>query len=132
MFFDLDVEAASHETNIHYLTKHNFDSKVSKDSGLWLVCCYATWSAASSEFADVYSHIASKRGINYAKLDVGKWSDMAKQLKVATTELPTLILFKNGKEEQRLSKIQGTDLNATKVITHFDLEKRIIDSKKKK
>jgi thioredoxin-like negative regulator of GroEL len=128
-----DLELDSH--NVQYLSKDTFNNDIlNKDNkNTWLVCFYATWSKDSILFANTFATISyRKKTINYGKVDVGRWMDIAKQLKIEVTDLPTLILFKNGKEVKRLCRKQGTTITAEQVSSHFELDKKQNEDKKRK
>lgn len=79
------------------LTKENFDSEVTKSSGIVLIDFWATWCGPCKMFAPVIEEIA---GENYPDLKIGKVDvdaepDLAAEFKVMS--IPTLALFKDGK-----------------------------------
>jgi thioredoxin 1 len=70
-------------------------------SGLVLVDFWAAWCAPCKMLAPVLNDIAdNENNIKVAKLDVEKFQQTAAKYKIKN--LPTLVLFKNGKEVTRI------------------------------
>ena len=82
------------------LTKENFDEIINGDKPV-LVDFWATWCGPCKMLAPTIEQLAEelKDEIVVAKLDVDKAQDIA--MKYQVMSIPTLILFKDGKEEKR-------------------------------
>ena len=79
---------------IHYENEFN---KLIEDVAL--VDFYATWCGPCKMFGPIFEEVAKTKEINFVKLDVDKAPEVAREYGVMT--IPTIILFKNGKEEKR-------------------------------
>jgi len=60
---------------------------------------YATWCGPCKMFGPIFEEVSNEKNINFIKLDVDKYPDIARQYGVMT--IPTIILFKNGQELKR-------------------------------
>ena len=86
------------------LNEGNFSSKIQK--GVILVDFYAQWCGPCRMMAPILEKIASTIGdkATIAKLDIDKEQNLAAKFQIAS--IPTLILFKDGKEIKRESGLQ--------------------------
>lgn len=82
------------------LTKENFDEIINGDKPV-LVDFWATWCGPCKMLAPTIEQLAEelKDEIVVAKLDVDKAQDIA--MKYQVMSIPTLVLFKDGKEAKR-------------------------------
>ena len=82
------------------LTKENFDEIINGDKPV-LVDFWATWCGPCKMLAPTIEELAEelKDEIVVAKLDVDKVQDIA--MKYQVMSIPTLVLFKDGKEVKR-------------------------------
>ena len=78
----------------------------------WIVEFFANWSSDCQSFAPIYADLSLKyncTGLNFGKVDVGRYTDISIRYKVSTSpltkQLPTLILFQGGKEVMRRPQI---------------------------
>ena len=78
----------------------------------WIVEFFANWSSDCQSFAPIYADLSLKyncMGLNFGKVDVGRYTDISIRYKVSTSpltkQLPTLILFQGGKEVMRRPQI---------------------------
>jgi len=83
------------------LTEQTFDEEISKDEPV-LVDFWAAWCAPCRAIAPILEEIEKEQSdkIKIAKLNVDEYPDIASRFKVFS--IPTLIIFKNGKELGRL------------------------------
>lgn len=79
---------------IHY--ESDFDKLIEEEA---VVDFYATWCGPCKMFGPVFEEVATNMDINFVKIDVDKNSDIAREYGVMT--IPTVILFKDGKEVKR-------------------------------
>jgi len=97
---------ADHE-KVLTLTDQNFQQKTK--GKLVLVDFWATWCAPCRMMAPVLNDVASELNGNshVGKVDIQQYQSLANQFKVRS--IPTLILFKNGKEVNRFVGIKSKD-----------------------
>lgn len=87
---------------IHY--EKDFNKLIENDA---VVDFYATWCGPCKMFGPIFEEVANNSNINFVKLDVDKSSDIAREYGVMT--IPTIILFKNGKEVKRHTGFMSKD-----------------------
>ena len=87
---------------IHY--EGDFDKLIEKEA---VVDFYATWCGPCKMFGPVFEEVATNMDINFVKIDVDKNSDIAREYGVMT--IPTVILFKDGKEVKRKVGFMSND-----------------------
>lgn len=93
--------------DIAHLTDENFQQIISK--GLTLVDFYATWCGPCRMIAPIMEQLAGKiQGkASVAKLDIDQSQQTTNSLQI--TSVPTLILFKDGKEVKRVVGVKDLD-----------------------
>ena len=92
---------------IKHLDDDNFNSEISK--GVYLVDFHADWCGPCRMMAPVVEEVANQLS---GKIKVGKLDIDASQKTTATfnvTSIPTLILFKDGKEVKRVVGLKDAD-----------------------
>ena len=87
---------------IHY---ENDFSTLIKDKAV--VDFYATWCGPCRMFGPVFEEVSKDEDFNFVKLDVDKYSDIAREYGVMS--IPTVILFENGKEVKRFTGFMTKD-----------------------
>ncbi len=89
------------------LTEQNFQEAVKK--GTVLIDFYATWCGPCKMMAPTLDKVASEMNgsVTVAKLDVDEGQAVARQFQVSS--IPTLVLFKDGKEVGRLVGLQNAE-----------------------
>jgi len=92
---------------IKKLTDDNFESEIA--SGITLVDFFAEWCGPCRMMTPILEQIASEnyKGAAIAKLDIDSEQKTSSQFQV--TSVPTLILFKDGKEINRLVGLRDAD-----------------------
>jgi len=93
--------------HIAYLTDQNFQETIAK--GFTLVDFYATWCGPCRMIAPIIEQLAGKvQGkMNVGKLDIDQAQQTTGTLQI--TSVPTLILFKDGKEVKRVVGVKDLD-----------------------
>lgn len=91
--------------NLKYLDDSNFESVISQ--GVTLVDFYADWCGPCRMIAPIIEELASEMSgkANVAKLDIEGAQKTTAHYQV--TSIPTLILFKDGKEVNRFVGVRG-------------------------
>lgn len=84
------------------LSSENFEKEVLKSEKPMLVDFYADWCGPCNAMAPVIEELATELDgkAKVGKINVDENSDIAVEYNVMS--IPTLIIFKNGKEEKRL------------------------------
>lgn len=91
------------------LTKDNFEKLVLQADKPVLVDFWATWCMPCRMIAPVVEELAEEtEGKAYVgKVNVDEESELAMRYRVSS--IPTLLLFRNGKEEERLVGVQSKE-----------------------
>nr|KAF6439306.1 thioredoxin related transmembrane protein 2 [Molossus molossus] len=98
---------------IKYFNDKTIDEELERDKRVtWIVEFFANWSNDCQSFAPIYADLSLKyncTGLNFGKVDIGRYTDVSTRYKVSTSpltkQLPTLILFQGGKEVMRRPQI---------------------------
>lgn len=93
--------------NIAHLTDENFQQTIAK--GLTLVDFYATWCGPCRMIAPIVEQLAEKAAgkATVGKVDIDQAQQVTTSLQI--TSVPTLILFKDGKEVKRVVGVKDLD-----------------------
>ena len=82
------------------LNTQNFDNEVLNNNGVALVDFYADWCGPCKMVAPIVNEIANERSdITVGKVNVDENNSLA--IKYGVVSIPTLIVFKDGKEQTR-------------------------------
>lgn len=85
--------------NIENLTEENFE--ISVKSGVTLVDFYAEWCGPCRMLSPILEELAKEEtNVRFAKVDVDSAQKLATNYQV--TSVPTLVLYKDGKEVDRI------------------------------
>ena len=87
---------------IHY--EKNFDSLISDSA---VVDFYADWCGPCKMFGPIFEEVSLEKELNFVKLNVDNYSDIAREYGVMS--IPTIILFKDGKEIKRNTGFMSKD-----------------------
>ena len=98
---------------VQYFSTDTMEEEIKRDRRVtWLVEFYAAWKPACVDFASVFSRLSADFALDnlkFAKVDVTRHSKLAERFRVNPTsfsrQLPTLILFQNGREAMRRPQI---------------------------
>ncbi|XP_074399640.1 thioredoxin-related transmembrane protein 2 isoform X1 [Zonotrichia albicollis] len=129
---------------IKYFSDKTIDEELEKDKRVtWIVEFFANWSSECQSFAPIFADLSLKyncSGLQFGKVDVGRYTDVSTRYKVSTSpltkQLPTLILFQGGTEIMRRPQIdkKGRAVSWTfseeNVIREFNLNELYQKAKK--
>lgn len=83
------------------LTKENFQAEITKSDKPVLVDFWAVWCGPCQMMAPILHELeAEMPDVQIGKVNVDEQIDLARQFRVVS--IPTLIIFKNGQEVQRM------------------------------
>uniref|UniRef100_F1LE08 Thioredoxin-related transmembrane protein 2 n=1 Tax=Ascaris suum TaxID=6253 RepID=F1LE08_ASCSU len=111
----LPEPAYSGPQKITYFNGTELNDEIQRNKRItWLVQFYTTWSPECKHIAPVFAQLSERfalPNLRFAKLDVGRWPKEAERFRInthpASRQLPTMSLFKDGKEVMRRPTIQN-------------------------
>ncbi|XP_022085871.1 thioredoxin-related transmembrane protein 2-like [Acanthaster planci] len=118
--------------NVTYFNSSTLEEELTSSPRVtWLIEFYTPWSGRCQRFAPVFADLSlsySHNHLKFGKIDVGRYTDVAKKYKVDVSslsqQLPTLVLFEGGKETLRKP---GRNSKGATVKHHFTKENIISD-----
>ena len=89
---------------VEHLSESNFDSVI--QSGVTLVDFFATWCGPCKMLSPIIEELAEEAdGFSVYKVDIDECEDLA--LDFSVMSVPTLIIFKDGEEAERLIGVRS-------------------------
>ncbi|KAK7869174.1 hypothetical protein R5R35_006625 [Gryllus longicercus] len=127
----------------YFRTEAGLEEELSRDKRVvWLVTFYAAWNPACVNFAPIFAQLSAEYGLDnlkFGKIDIGRYPDAATKYRIndssLSRQLPTVILFKEGKEIARRPAIDGRGkvmkffFSSDNVKASFDLNNMYIECK---
>jgi len=103
------------ENVIYFRGRQSLWDEVNSDrSVVWFITFYAAWSPSCVNFAPVFAELSAQytlKNLKFGKLDVTRFPDAAKEFHVSDSslskQLPTVSMFKNGKEHTRVPTVDN-------------------------
>ncbi|KAJ4445446.1 hypothetical protein ANN_07251 [Periplaneta americana] len=97
------------ENVVYFRTAAGLEEELQRDRKVtWLVVFYTVWNPACTNFAPTFAQLSTQytlENLKFGKIDVGRYPDAAQKYNVSDSsmsrQLPSLILFKEGKEVTR-------------------------------
>ncbi|KAL1458424.1 hypothetical protein WDU94_008579 [Cyamophila willieti] len=97
------------ENIVYFRTLLALDDEIERDKRItWLVCFYTAWNPGCVNFAPVFAQLSAQYDLNnlkFGKIDVGRYPEAAEKYAIndssTSKQLPTIILFQNGKPIMR-------------------------------
>ena len=94
---------------VTYFRGPHLEEELQRDKRItWVITFFAAWSPPCVTFSSVFAELSNDytlENLKFGKIDVSKFPDVGKKFNVDSgsfsKQLPTLILFKDGKEEMR-------------------------------
>ncbi|XP_023338958.1 thioredoxin-related transmembrane protein 2 homolog [Eurytemora carolleeae] len=131
--------------SIVYFRGNSIHEELMRDTKVtWLICFYAVWSPACINFQHIFSKLSasySTQTLKFGKVDVGRFADLAAEFHINASslsrQLPTVILFQEGKEVGRVppiinGKVSKFFFKEEDMVSAFDLNNLYAKSKEKK
>ncbi|KAK2170317.1 hypothetical protein LSH36_3g10056 [Paralvinella palmiformis] len=144
-FVFLPVPTYSGPEYITYFRGPNLQEELEHERRVtWLIEFYAAWSPQCVSFAPTFAELSAKYtldNLRFGKMDASRYTSTAQGFKIDTSswtkQLPTLILFQNGKEIRRRPAItpQGKVISKfvfseENIIKDFELNELYLQCKK--
>ena len=109
---------------ITYFRGPNLEDEIKRDPRItWVIEFYAAWSPNCVSFAPVFSQLSAKyslANLKFGKIDASRYQQIAERFRVNvsswSSQLPTVMLFQNGRESDRRPLIDGKGRVVTKYI----------------
>ena len=89
------------------IDEKNFENEVISNTKTTLVDFYADWCGPCQMLSPIIDEIAKASTIDVAKVNVDKNQNLA--AKYSVMSIPTLIIFKDGKEHSRMIGVQSKE-----------------------
>ncbi|KAF4517258.1 hypothetical protein B566_EDAN011643 [Ephemera danica] len=103
--------------NVTYFRAGGLDEELQRDKNIvWLVCFYTVWNPSCVNFAPIYAQLSAEYALDnfkFGKIDIGRFPEVGRKHRVSdaalSRQLPTVILFKEGKEVIRRPDIDASN-----------------------
>lgn len=119
----------------YFRTIQAFEDELAENKRInWLVCFYTVWNPNCVNFAPIFAELSAEYNadnLKFGKFDIGRFPEIGQKYRISDSslsrQLPTVILFKNGKEVERHPKVDARGkllkffFSADNVRASFDL-----------
>lgn len=103
--------------NVTYFRAGGLDEELQRDKQIiWLVCFYTVWNPSCVNFAPVFAQLSAEYALDnfkFGKIDIGRFPEVGMKHRVSdaalSRQLPTVILYKEGKEVTRRPHIDASN-----------------------
>eukprot|EP00949_MAST-11_sp_MAST-11-sp1_P001687 g1687.t1 len=120
------------------------ENVLAKGSGQWLIECSASWHSGSISYEPMFAELHQRYGcadLQFARIDVDQHKSIAEHLGINTSsysslQLPSYILFQEGKEQKRLPPLNSrkepvkTFIDRRGISAYFALDKIFLKAKR--
>lgn len=131
---------------ITFFRARDLDAELKSTKKTWLIELYTSWNPKCVEFANVFTELSATYALDnlcFGKVDLSRNPETAEKYRINTSpiskQLPTIILFENGKETMRRPIVQDNGKLANFAFTfvsiiviffnyHVNFLQKIIDS----
>ncbi len=83
------------------INSDNFEEKVTNTNGIVLVDFFATWCGPCRMLTPVLEEVSEETDAKIYKVDIDKSEDLSRKFGIMV--VPTMIIFKDGKEQEKFS-----------------------------
>ena len=83
------------------INSDNFKEKVTNTNGIVLVDFFATWCGPCRMLTPVLEEVSEETDAKIYKVDIDKSEDLSRKFGIMV--VPTMIIFKDGKEQEKFS-----------------------------
>ena len=83
------------------INSDNFEEKVTNTNGIVLVDFFATWCGPCRMLTPVLEEVSEETDAKIYKVDIDKREDLSRKFGIMV--VPTMIIFKDGKEQEKFS-----------------------------
>lgn len=83
------------------INSDNFEEKVTNTNGIVLVDFFATWCGPCRMLTPVLEEVSEETDAKIYKVDIDKSEDLSQKFGIMV--VPTMIIFKDGKEQEKFS-----------------------------
>lgn len=128
---------------IYFRGLNGLDEELARNpTTTWLVAFYTVWNPSCVNFAPIFAQLSNDYyldNLKFGKIDIGRYPDAGKKYQVSDSsmskQLPTLILFREGKEYVRrpIADTKGKLIrflfSHENITAAFDLKNLYLDCK---
>ena len=101
------------------LNNSQFYSKIRTPDKILVVDFFATWCGPCKMLTPIFQSLSREMSdkVEFAKIDIDKSLELAQKYKISS--VPTMIIFKNGKEVQRMVGFKPKEQIRKKIKAHL-------------